>query len=280
MTFVARVREELCRIETGTPGEAEYELYGAYLACGGAIATRHTNVARRLLSLARRYPERFGESAMEKEADGRFGAGAVYMICVENMPKSLSQPETSEHAAAMVRGAFLCRGAVSAPDGRCQASVGAADENGAKQLSQAMDALEAAPGMSVIRGKYSLYIRTGDKIAELLGRMGASGAYMEMESARVMKEMRAGVNRQVNCDNANIAKQQTASAKQIEAIERIQARLGLDKLPSALQEIAILRLDHETATLEELGALCEPPAAKSGVNSRLRRIVEIASKLQ
>ena len=279
MTFVARVREELCRFEPDTPGEAAYELFGAYLACGGAVVTRHTNVARRFLTLARRYPDRFGEASMDKESDGRFGAAGVYRISIENMPAFLPQPETSEHAAAMARGAFLCRGAVSAPESRCQANITVADENAAQILSQAMDALEAQPGISAVRGKFSLYIRTGDKIAELLGRMGASGAYMETESARVMNEMRSGVNLQVNCDHAKNAKQQQASERQIAAIERIRSLLGLEKLPAALQEIAILRLDHADASLEELGALCDPPTAKSSVNSRLRRIMDVAAKL-
>lgn len=279
MTFVAKVREELCRVETLTPGEAAYELYGAALACGGVIATRHTAAARRFLSLARKYPERFGEANMLRDEDGRFGAGAVYRIEIDQPPRDLPEPETSEHAAAMVRGAFLCRGAVSSPESRCQANIVAADETAAGQIAAAMEALEAGPGVSSVRGKYSLYIRTGDKIAELLGRMGASGAYMEMESERVMKEMRSGVNRQVNCDHANIAKQQRASENQIAAIELIQNRLGLDKLPGALQEIAALRLDHVDASLEELGALCDPPSGKSGVNSRFRRLMAIAAKL-
>lgn len=279
MTFVARVREELCRVEAFTPGEAAYELCGAALACAGQISTRHTLAARRFLGLARRYPDRFGEANMLRTEDGRFGAGASFVLQIERLPLDLPEPETSEHAAAMVRGAFLCRGAVSSPESRCQANITVPDEDGARRLCAAMAALEAQPGLSVVRGKYSLYIRTGDKIAELLGRMGASGAYMEMESARVMKEMRSGVNRQVNCDHANIAKQQKACEKQIEQIELIRSRIGLDKLPGALQEIALLRLEHEDASLEELGALCMPPSGKSGVNSRFRRIAAIAAKL-
>ena len=279
MTFVARVREELCRIETPTPGEAAYELYGASLACGRKIVTRHPSVARRFLALARRYPERFGESDMTRAEENRLGAGAAYHLDIACLPEDLPEPETSEHAAAMARGAFLCRGAVSSPESRCQANIVVPEEEAARQIALAMAALEAEPGISPVRGKFSLYIRTGDKIAELLGRMGASGAYMEMESARVMKEMRSGVNRQVNCDHANIAKQQRACEKQIAAIELIRSRLGLDKLPGALQEIAYLRLEHEDASLEELGALCQPPSGKSGVNSRFRRLAEIAAKL-
>jgi len=95
----------------------------------------------------------------------------------------------------------------------------------------------------------------------------------------VMKEMRSGVNRQVNCDHGNIAKQQKACENQILQIERIRSAIGLEKLPGALQEIALLRLEHEDASLEELGALCQPPTGKSGVGSRFRRIAQIAAKL-
>lgn len=279
MTFVARVREELCRMEIGTPGEAEYELYGASIACAGAVSTRHTAVARRFLGLARRYPQRFGEAELTKVADARFGAGTVFLLQLERLPEALTPPETSEHAAAMVRGAFLCHGAVSSPESRCQANILVPDDGAAQILSRAMAALEAEPGISHVRGRCSLYLRSGEKIAEFLGRMGASGAYLDMEAARVMKEMRSGVNRQVNCDNANIAKQQQASERQIQAIEKIQRQLGLEKLPEALSEIARLRLEHEHASLEELGAMCSPPSGKSGVNSRMRRLVDIAAKL-
>ena len=54
------------------------------------------------------------------------------------------------------------------------------------------------------------------------------------------------------------------------AITFILYALFCDKLPGALQEIAALRLDHVDASLEELGALCDPPSGKSGVNSRFR----------
>lgn len=280
MTFVARVREELCRVETDTPGEAEYELGGAALACGGRITTRHTAVARRFLSIARRYPQRFGEASMIKGQDVRFGGGMVYEICLQRLPDALAPAETSEHASALVRGAFLCRGSVSGPEEHAQAYIAVPDEETARTIAAAMYVLETEPGLSAARGHCRLYLRSGESIAELMGRMGASNAYLDMEAARVMKEMRCGVNRQVNCDNANIAKQQQASEKQIRAIEKIRQTIGLEKLPEALAEIALLRLEHEHASLEELGALCTPPAGKSGVNSRMRRLLSIAEKVE
>ncbi len=279
MSYTSQVREELCRVEAATPGEVQYELRGAYLACGDTIATRHAAVARRLLSLARRFPERFGEVNMLKNADGRFGAGTLYTISLEKPIGHLPEPETSEHAAAIARGAFLCRGSVSSPESRCQLGIVLPDENSARELQRAVQALEAAPGISLVRGKWTLYLKSGEMIAELLGRMGAQNAYLEIEAARVMKEMRAEVNRQVNFDNANLAKQARASARQIHAIEKIQKTIGLDKIPDALGEIAVLRYDNPDASLEELGAMCNPPSGKSGVNSRMRRLLELAEKL-
>lgn len=279
MAFIARVREELCHSSSGTSGEAAYELYGAALACAGEVTSRHASVAYRLLSLAKSCPERFGEARVDRESAEQFGEKFLYVLRVEHMPQNLPEAQTSEHAAALVRGAFLCRGSVSNPEKRCQFQIVMPNSASAQVVGGAMAALEAPAGLSHVRGKCVLYLRAGDRIAELLGRMGASNAYMKMESERVMKEMRSGVNRQVNCDNANIGRQQQASERQVYAIERIQRELGLEKLPDALQEIALLRLDHEHASLEELGMLCNPPTAKSGVNSRMRRILELAAKL-
>ncbi len=280
MTFTGEIREELARQESETAGEAEYEWYGAGLACGGAPTTRHALVARRFLALARRHPERFGECVMEKRADARFGGRVVYALERRGPAAALSMPETTEHAAALLRGAFLARGAAGGAEGRCHLSIGAADEQAARELQRVMADLGVQAGASPVRGRWQVYLRRGDAIGELLGRMGATNAFLKLESGRVMKEMRVRINRQVNCDSANIRKTQEACERQIEVVEYIRRELGLDKLPASLEEIARLRLDNPVASLEELGAMTSPPVGKSGASSRLRRLQEIARKLR
>ena len=44
-----------------------------------------------------------------------------------------------------------------------------------------------------------------------------------------------------------------------------------------LKEIAILRLENPDISLEELGKLLKKPVGKSGVNYRLKKIMEIAN---
>ena len=50
---------------------------------------------------------------------------------------------------------------------------------------------------------------------------------MELENIRILKEMRNSVNRQVNCETANINKTVSAAVKQTEDIRYIQETIGL-----------------------------------------------------
>ena len=96
--------------------------------------------------------------------------------------------------------------------------------------------------------------------------MEAPVSLMELENIRIVKEMRGSVNRQVNCETANINKTVSAAVKQIEDIRFIQSVAGLSGLPESLQEMARIRLERPDATLKELGEALEPPVGKSGVN--------------
>ena len=105
-------------------------------------------------------------------------------------------------------------------------------------------------------------------------------ALMEFENVRIVKEVRNSVNRQVNCETANIGKTVAAAAKQIEDIEFIECNMGLRKLARGLREIAELRLEYPDASLQELGKMLDPPIGKSGVNHRLRKLGIIANELK
>lgn len=100
-----------------------------------------------------------------------------------------------------------------------------------------------------------------------------------MENLRVQRQVLGSVNRAMNCDSANLQKQMNASGEQLRAIERLAKRDGLKGLPKALQEIAIARLNAPDLTLEQLGQTLDPPLGKSGVNHRMRRLMEYAAEL-
>ena len=90
------------------------------------------------------------------------------------------------------------------------------------------------------------------------------------------KEMRNQVNRQVNCEAANISKTVTAATKHIDDILYIRDNVGFGNLAKGLEEIAKLRVEYPEASLKELGTMLSPPISKSGVNHRLRKLSMIA----
>ena len=100
-----------------------------------------------------------------------------------------------------------------------------------------------------------------------------------MENIRILKNIRNNVNRQINCENANIDKTVRSAMAQVENIRLIEASIGLASLPDGLQETAELRLQNPEASLSELAAL-SGEGSRSRINHRLRRLSEIAQELR
>src|SRR5699024_6961759 len=96
----------------------------------------------------------------------------------------------------------------------------------------------------------------------------------------ILRGMRGQVNRQVNCETANINKTVSAAVRQMEDIVYIRDTIGLHRLPENLEEIARLRLARPDASLKELGEALDSPGGKSGVNHRLRKLSAIAEELR
>jgi len=64
-----------------------------------------------------------------------------------------------------------------------------------------------------------------------------------------------------------------------EHARRYLAECGeLNHLPLALRQMADVRMENPDESLVELGKMMEPPVGKSGVNHRLRKLIELAEK--
>ena len=181
--------------------------------------------------------------------------------------------------AAFLRGVFLVCGAVSNPqnDYHLEFSVPYL------KLSQDLSALCWELGIrvkSVVRkGNYVLYLKGSEQIEDCLAMMGASNAALEMMNVQMIKDIRNKVNRIANCENANIDKTVAAAGAHMDAIRKIEQTIGLDKLPTDLQEVALLRVNNPDFSLRELGQALEPPLSRSGIYHRLARIVEFSEGL-
>ena len=89
--------------------------------------------------------------------------------------------------------------------------------------------------------------------------------------------MRGKVNRLVNCKTANLNKTINASVEQIAAINKLKENGKFNKLNENLKEIAELRIENPDMSLIDLGKLLKEPVGKSGVNYRLKKIIELAN---
>ena len=150
----------------------------------------------------------------------------------------------------------------------------------AKQLQSVMQSFDTDAKIVERKGHHVVYLKEGSQIVDMLNVMEAYVALMNLENVRILKEVRNTINRKVNCETANINKTVNAAVKQVEDIELIRERIGLDNLPENLREMALLRLEYPEATLKELGNYLEPPVGKSGVNHRLRKLSAIAEDLK
>ena len=177
---------------------------------------------------------------------------------------------------AFIRGAFLTSGSMSNPKKSYHLEIVVNDSEKAEQLKCMIQSFSIDAKIVTRKKSHVVYIKEGSQIVDLLNVMEAHVALMNLENVRILKEMRNQVNRQVNCEAANINKTVVAASKQIDDIIFIRDNVGFGDLAEGLEDIARIRIQYPDASLKELGAMLTPPIGKSGVNHRLRRLSMIA----
>ena len=177
-----------------------------------------------------------------------------------------------ENLKAIIRGTFMGSGSMNNPEKEYHLEMDLGNQQNQEKLIKILQQL----GIRVKTFQLAIYIKEGEEISKFLALIGANKAVMQFEDIRIQKEMRGKVNRIVNCETANLNKTINASIKQIEAIKKLQETGKFIKLEDNLKEIAILRLENPDLSLIELGKLLKEPVGKSGVNYRLKKIMEIA----
>lgn len=180
-----------------------------------------------------------------------------------------------------LRGAFLSAGSVHNPEkGDYQLSIANVYQEHAEDLQTMFQDFGLNARVIERKNRWILYLSRAEEIMDFLTLIGAMKARLKFEEAKIVREMRGLANRQSNFENANITKSVTAAQEAIEAIHFLNEKKELEQLPEQLTEIARLRLENPEATIKELGEMLDPPLGKSGVNHRIRKLVEQANNLK
>ena len=181
---------------------------------------------------------------------------------------------------AFLRGVFLAGGSVNKPISDYHLELICDNLDMGQFIQKIMKGFSLPARIVDRKNSYIVYLKEGNAIASFLSLIGAPHSYLEFENIRVLKDMRNKVNRQVNCETANLNKVVQAAVRQLNAIRIIEDTVGLSTLPEPLQEAARLRREHQDLSVGELAALTEDSVGKSGFNHRLKKLEQLAEKLK
>jgi len=203
-----------------------------------------------------------------------------YAVCVDGeTPPELGSPERLSARACcartLLRGAFIAGGAVSHPERPAHLEILSRSVDAAEALGGAMRRLGVEPILVERRGRWMVTVRAGEAVGAALSVIGAQGGRLRYEEGRVVREMRAGVNRRINGETANLRRTADAAVRQVEAARRLRSDLvRWELLPPGLREAAELRLRHPEESLGRLAALTG--ISRSAMAGRLHRLTECA----
>ena len=185
-----------------------------------------------------------------------------------------------EYIKALIRGVFLGSGSMNNPTNKYHLEIALSTKESANLVLNILEEMEIKVKVLDSKNSYSLYIKDGEEISKFLALIGANKAVLKFEEVRVVRHMNNKVNRLVNCETANMNKTMNAAIEQIEAIQYLKKTKAYEKLDESLKEIAEVRLEHPDCPLSELGKYLKQPIGKSGVNYRLKKIIEIAEEMK
>lgn len=308
-SYASDVKKELTRLEVH-PEHARAEL-AALLRMNGSLSiinhqftlnvqTENPATARRIYSLIKLVYRVEAELSVQRKMKLKKNNQYIVRINRQAMPilqnldiMGKNQLTINAHvpnwimkdeqlSRSYLRGAFLAGGSVNNPEtSRYHLEIYSLYETHNADILRLMNHFDLHAKTSERRSGYISYLKEAERIADFLQVIGATNAMLKFEDIRIVRDMRNSVNRLVNCENANMNKTIDAATKQIENIKYIANTIGFESLPLKLREIAELRLNYPEKTLGELGELVPSGAiSKSGINHRLRKLNEMAEKMQ
>jgi len=183
-----------------------------------------------------------------------------------------ADPET----VALLRGALLVGGSVSAPDRPVHLELSGVSSSNAALLLAALG--HALPGCSPLHdaGRQRIVVKSGAVVSDLLATLGATRAFLTYDDRRLRRQLRGEANRMANADAANLARIAHRAGAQVDAVERAVHAHGWDIFAAELHEVALARLANPSASVSELAELLSVPRAT--LHRRLVRVEQIAQR--
>ncbi len=300
MSFTAEVKEELCELkidEKFVSAEiAGFLKFKGMLEIGKRthleLSVKSTCAARRVKNLLRFLKAREVEVFYHEERKlkrGRIFNFHVHVADISDFLKSVHlstvgdvKKEVFSDTAmfgAFLRGVFISSGSIVDPSRHHHLEIYHHRTKILKEISSTLKELFGINGhIAQVKYGYRFYIKNGEMIEEFLNFIGASRAAQKVHNIMMEGKIRSDITRSLNFIEANSKRSGNATLKQINAILKVDKKVGINSLPPSLREIAKMRLENPECSLRELGDLFTPPLSKSVVHRRLQKILKISQE--
>ena len=290
MSFSSDLKEELSKINNlNKKNEVKYELIGYLISKNASISKNNIRYATESQYNINRFSKLLKNMDINHniEFDGK---SFIITFKIKDNVEGIKVVEDEiqldrlekiniDEKKAIIRGSFLGAGSINNPDKTYHLEINLSNIQNLNSLCKILNDMEVKNKKLEQNKKYSIYLKDGEDISEFIALLGANASVLKYEDIRVQRDMRGKVNRIVNCKTANLNKTINASVEQIDAIKKLQKSNKFNTLDENLKEISILRLENPDISLIELGKMLKKPLGKSGVNYRLKKIIQIAKEI-
>ena len=280
MSFSTELKEEISKTENLSNKEAvKYELLGYLISSNISAENNKINFSTENEYNINRFSRLLSNIGINDYDISIQGKLFVIIVNSEQI-KSIEyvQELSNDQIKWLIRGTYLGAGSINNPEKKYHLEIGIAQKEDAERLIEYLKFFGIKSNVIEKGNQYSVYIKDGEEISKFLALLGANKSVLKFEEIRVQREMNNKINRIVNCETANLNKTINASIEQVEAIRKLKQSGNFERLDEPLKEIAELRLENPNASLIELGKMLKKPVGKSGVNYRLKKIMEIANE--
>lgn len=292
MSFSSKVKEELCALPIISENTAMTELCSVVLF-GGYIKKNTISLlfenefsAQRVWSLIEFLNDIYCFSAQycaEQKSDSKCFYEIKISKNIDVFKKYIYQiKEDKKLLPEILRGAFIACGSINNPDAGYHLEFNLSSAENCNILNyflRSNKTIKIKTGIIIRRNNHVLYVKDSEKIIDILVIMGAKTRAMKFIQLKMIKEARNNINRVNNFEIANISKAAESATNHIEAIKKIKQAHGLQSLSDVLLETAEIRMAHPYSPLSELIKFYKSPISKSGINHRLKKIMNIAENL-
>ncbi len=300
MSFASDAKAELCQIKIDSKSYAVAQAYGVLLYCN-TFSADEIRIITAADAFAQTLPRLFRKAfnvGFDKSPDRESKGKKSFIITDKDKIRTIysafdidadSTPvlhinhgvlEEDGQKLAFIRGAFLAGGSVSDPEKSYHLEMTTTHASVSREAYAILLDMGFSPKEAKRSGSSMLYFKQSETIADFCTWIGAPVTALKIMNAKVDKDMRNAINRKVNCDSANADKIVLAAQEQLNAIKEIDRVFGLENLPNALHEAALLRIANPASSISDLAKLSIPPVSKSTLNYRLNKLMALQKKLQ